>query len=127
MVIRYLLIIAGISILASCGSENLNVPVKIENGDSVIKRMAVAKLDGIQVEGRFIKIEKAEGRWYNLFIKLDNGRIEVFKTMMPIGENEIGLLKKNTNNIKLTYKEFLNPVTNRVEKMVKYMQPVYAL
>jgi hypothetical protein len=47
--------------------------------------------------------------------------------MMPIGDDEIRLLKKSGNNIQLRYTNYYNPVKKVTEKMVQMMVPVYEL
>jgi hypothetical protein len=93
--------------------------------DSNKKGIAKSKNNSISFEGKFIKIEKINHREYYLFLKGDTDTVTTFITLMPINTNEIQLLKKDGNNIKLCYSNFYNPVRKTNEKMVKKMEPIY--
>ena len=79
----------------------------------------------IAVEGKFVRLDKINDRDYNIFLKLDNDSIVALKTMMPLDQYEISLLKREGNNIRLKYSEYYNKETNQIDKFVKLMTPIY--
>jgi len=79
------------------------------------------------VEGKFLNIQKLTDKTYTLSIQLNQDSVAIFETYMPFDQNEISLLKKDGNNIILTYKVYQDPVTKKPIKMVQYMQPVYEI
>ena len=87
--------------------------------------MKQAKNRSEKVEGKFLNIQKLTDKTYSLSIGLTQDSTAVFETYMPLDENEIMLLKKEGNNIILTYYVYQNPMTNKSVKMVEYMQPIY--
>jgi hypothetical protein len=106
---RILLLLAGLIIVAVYISRK----TKVAGDDLKFTR------------GRFIRIDKTDSRFYNLYLKLKNDSIVLFKTIMPIDSTEIGFLKKSVLNIEVNYKEYNNPVTNTVDKIVQSYAPVY--
>ena len=99
----------------------------VVNADSIKTSISNSTLQTKTIQGRFLKIEKNNDRDYDLYLKLHNHSIMVFNTLIIISENEIPFLKKNGDNISLSYSEYNNPVTKRVDNMVKRMTPIYDL
>ena len=86
--------------------------------------MEDARENGIRVEGKFVDIKKINDREYDLYLKVSD-TIAIFRTLMPLDESEINALKKDGNNIKLTYETITNRVLHSEEKRVKFMEPLY--
>ena len=97
---------------------------KDNNVESVQQKMQEASESGMQIEGKFVQIKKINDREYDLYLKVSD-TIAIFRTLMPLDEHEIALLKKDGNNIKLTYEVFTNRVPGTEEKRVKFMEPLY--
>ena len=75
--------------------------------------MTRAKNEGEKVEGRFLNIQKLTDKTYTLSIQLNQDSIAIFETYMPLDQNEISLLKKDGNNIILTYNVYQDPETKK--------------
>lgn len=112
-------------IFLSCKAQTSKNPGVINNSDTIISSLNEAKNNIIQVQGKLIKIEKINERNYDLYLKLASDSIAIFKTLLILSKDEIKLLKKDGDNIKLTYIEYNNPVTNSTDKIVKYLEPIY--
>ena len=97
---------------------------KPDNAESVQQKMQTDRESGIQIEGKFIEIKKINDREYDLYVKVSD-TIAVFRTLAPLDEHEIALLKKDGNNIKLSYEVFTNRTLGAEEKRVIYMEPLY--
>jgi hypothetical protein len=119
-------IIASLILASSC-NDHLQSESPNSNKDSIVAGLTEAKSSGGKVEGKFLSIKKLNDKTYSLSIQLSPDSIAIFETLMPLDQNEINLLKKEGNNILLTYKLYENPVTKKQVKMVQYMQPVYEI
>jgi hypothetical protein len=108
----------------SCNNERHNT---VTTAKELSKSMARATENTIAFEGKFVRLERINSRDYYLYLKSDKDSIVEFVTMMPIGDDEIRLLKKSGNNIQLRYTNYYNPVKKVTEKMVQMMVPVYEL
>ncbi|UAY51919.1 hypothetical protein [Ferruginibacter albus] len=118
---RYLyFIIFTVIALSAKGQTN----VTIAKADTVLAGMNAARENGIKIEGKFIKNIKTKGSNYDLYLQVADSII-IFNSLMPLDKVEIGLLKKQGNNIILTYVEYYNPVKKQKIKHVQFMQPVY--
>ena len=115
---------ASLILTLSCNDvQKSDIPTS--NQDSIVTGMSIAKNSGEKVEGKFLNIQKLTDKTYSLSIQLNYDSIAIFETYMPLDQKEISALKKQGNNIILTYKVYQNPVTKKPIKMVQYMQPVY--
>ncbi|MEO5943570.1 MAG: hypothetical protein ABIP30_07620 [Ferruginibacter sp.] len=123
MGIKLIYILIPSVIILSC--KNSNKSITLNDTDSIINSFKKAKESGVQIEGQFVRIETLNEKESNLYLKLNSDSIVAFRTIMPIDSNEISRLKKGQNNIKLTYTEFNNPITKKVDKVVQFMQPIY--
>jgi hypothetical protein len=119
--------LSGSLILASSCRDLQQSESLSSNQDSIVAGMTEAKNSCEKIEGKFLSIKKLTDKTYSLSIQLSPDSITIFETLMPLDQNEISLLKKEGNNIILTYKLYENPVTKKQVKMVQYMQPVYEL
>jgi hypothetical protein len=77
------------------------------------------------IQGRFLKIVTSENKFCTLYLKLNNDSIAVFKTAMAIDDPNIEVFKNGGFDIVVTYKEYNNPITNTVDKIVQSILPVY--
>jgi hypothetical protein len=81
----------------------------------------------ISVEGRFIKIMKADNNLSKLILKLKNDSLAIFKTTMRIDDPSIELFKNGGMDIEVIYQEYKNPETNATDKIIQSISPVYVL
>lgn len=95
-----------------------------ESQESVKTGMYNAMKGGIRVEGVFIEEEKISDRHRHLYLKI-NDSIVVFQSMPFFGEAERSALRKKGNNVTITYINYYNPVTKKVDKIVKALMPIY--
>lgn len=94
-----------------------------DNSESITSKSKTK--NEIAVEGKFVRLDKIDDRNFNLFLRLSNDSVVLYKTMMPLNQYEISLLKKDRNNIKLIYTEYYNTVTKQVDKIVQKITPIY--
>ncbi len=95
-----------------------------ENKNAIEAVFLNAAKNGIQMEGRFISMKKVSDHAWELYLEVNNS-VVIFQTNFLLNETEIGLLKKKGNNIQLTYKNYTNPKTGIVDKIVNSMTPIY--
>ena len=112
-------------IFTSSCNDNRQSDTSYPDQDSTLTNMFRTKNNGEKVTGRFLNIQRLSDRVYKLSIQLSQDSIAVFETYMPLDQNEINLLKKEGNNIILTYIVYQNPVTKKSIKQVQYLQPIY--
>ncbi|HMK19657.1 MAG TPA: hypothetical protein VK492_15755 [Chitinophagaceae bacterium] len=117
---------ASVILTSSCNDKSQS-DAPNSNQDSIIDNMTKAKNSDEKVEGKFLNIQKLTDKTYTMSIQLNQDSIAIFETYMPLDQNEISLLKKDGNNIILTYKVYQDPETKKPTKMVQYMQPVYEI
>lgn len=118
-------IIITVSIFLSSCTEGGQRDTVRSGRDSIIASMTKAKNSGEKVEGRFLNIYRIDKKTYTLSIQTSKDGVDVFETSMLLDETEISLLKKQGNNILLTYRIYQNPKTKKTVKIVQYMQPIY--
>ena len=83
--------------------------------------------NSITVKGRFIKIIRTDDGLFKILLKLKNDSIVGFKTEMSVDAPEIELFKNGGMEIEVVYKEYKDPTTNAVEKIIQSIHPVYNL
>jgi hypothetical protein len=81
----------------------------------------------LSFSGRFVRIEPINSKEYYLFLKGDDDSIFQFRTLMPVSDDEIRLLKKKGNNINLNYINFYDSANGINERIVKAMIPIYEI
>lgn len=94
------------------------------------KKKPVAKLvttqSEVPAEGRLVRFEKLNDQNYNLYVHVTpDTTATLFKTVLILDENEISMLKKEGNNIRLRYNEIVVPETKDTFKVVRYLEPMY--
>lgn len=111
-------------LLAACNNQREEGPSTDSIKDAIPGEVKTGE-NGTKVEGRFVSIKKLTDKVYALSLQVSKDSIAVFETWMPLDENEIRLLRKEGNNIKLTYTEYPG-LSGRVSvRVVQSMEPVY--
>jgi hypothetical protein len=122
MVKKTFLLISIAFLSFACNDRKHN---KVQTSQEISQSISKAKNTTIEFEGKFVDIHKINSREYYLSLQNEKDSIEIFLTMMPLNENEIQLLKKKGNNIRLNYINFYDSDRQKTEKVVKYMKPIY--
>jgi hypothetical protein len=101
MNIRYFISPLLILSLASCKGPEVKELVAAKKD---LEKSVRSVLDSsILIEGRFQEINYSGNNSYELYVRV-NDSLFVFKTALRLDSVEIGLLKKQGNNIKLAYR-----------------------
>ena len=94
---------ASLILTSSCNDISQS-DVPNSKQDSIIDNMTKAKNSNENVEGKFLNIQKLTDKTYELSLQLNHDSVAVFETLMPLDQNEIGLLKKAGNKYYKKYR-----------------------